>query len=180
MDTVTRDPQVAAQEIDQFIDGWSDKMIEIWQEKQLDLQVHDTGALAASMTEDVTHAGMSAHIQMQFAQYGVYQAFGVGYGYIHSNGGDLPFLAPDYRHEHHLDEPRKRGPAWGGGYTSGEPRKRRDWLYPKLYGSVMKMAEAMAQLTGQMGVALVCDALENARAALQRRGHANDGGLQLF
>ena len=82
MDSVIRDPQVAAQEIDQFIDGWSDKMIEIWREKQLDLQVHDTGALAASMTEDVMHDGMSAHIQMQFAQYGVYQAFGVGYGYI--------------------------------------------------------------------------------------------------
>lgn len=180
MDLTWSKPEDSLKAIDQWIDGWSDKMIEIWQEKQLDLQVHDTGALAASMTEDVTHAGMSAHIQMQFAQYGVYQAFGVGYGYIHSNGGDLPFLAPDYRHEHHLDEPRKRGPGWGGGYTSGEPRKRRDWLYPKLYGSVMKMAEAMAQMTGQMGVALVCDALENARAALQRRGHATDGGLQLF
>lgn len=185
MDSVTRDPQVAAQEIDQFIDGWSDKMIEIWREKQLDLQVHDTGALAASMTEDVMHDGMSAHIQMQFAQYGVYQAFGVGYGYIHSNGGDLPFLGADYRREHHLDEPRKRGPAWGGGYTSGEPRHRRDWLYPKLYGSVMKMAEVMAQLTGQMGVALVCDALESARESLQgsqhgNRGGASDGGLVLF
>jgi hypothetical protein len=179
MDSVTRASGVlAAQEIDQWIDGWSDKMIEIWQEKQLDLQVHDTGDLARSMTEDVQHEGMSAHIVMQFLQYGVYQALGVGYGYIHGNGGDLQFLDPIYRHERHLDEPRKRGKGWGGGYTSGEPRKRRDWITPKLYGSVMKMAEVMAQLTGQMGVALVCDALENARSALKgaARGNRGQGG----
>lgn len=180
MDTVSRDPQVVAQDIDQWIDGWSEKMIEIWREKQLDLQVYDTGELARSMSEDVQHDGMSAVIRLQFAQYGVYQAFGVGYGYIHNNGGDLPFLGADYRREHHLDEPRKRGPKWGGGYTSGNPRERRDWLYPKLYGSVMRMAEAMAQMTGQMGVAMVCDALENARATLQRRGSSSGGGVQLF
>lgn len=173
------------QDIDQWIDGWSDKMLEIWREKQLDLQVHDTGALANSMTESVTHEGMSAHIVMQFLQYGTYQALGVGYGYIRANGGDLPFLGADYRREHHLDEPRKRGPAWGGGYTSGEPRKPRDWMTPKLYGSVMKMAETMAQMTGQMGVALVCDALESARESLQgshggSRGGSSDGGIMLF
>lgn len=186
MDTLNRDPRMVARDIDTWIDGWSDKMIEIWREKQLDLQVYDTGELAKSMTEDVQHEGMSAHIVMQFLQYGVYQALGVGYGYIHSNGGDLPFLGADYRHEHRLDEPRKRGPEWGGGYTSGEPRKRRDWITPKLYGSVMKMAEVMAQLTGQMGVALVCDALENARAALDAvkrgggHGGGNAGGVVLF
>lgn len=173
------------QHIDQWIDGWSAKMIEIWREKQLDLQVHDTGALAASMTEDVMHDGMSAHIVMEFLLYGVYQAIGVGRGYIHNNGGDLPFLGADYRREHRLNEPRKKGPAWGGGYTSGEPRHRRDWITPKLYGSVMRMAEVMAQLTGQMGVALVCDALEDARAALSRpqggqRYSGNGGIIQLF
>lgn len=178
MDTVSRDPQAVAQEIDQWIDGWSDKMIEIWQEKQLDLQVYDTGDLAKSMTGDVQHEGMSAHVVMQFLQYGVYQALGVGYGYVSGNGGDLPFLGADYRREHRLDEPRKRGPGWGGGYTSGEPRRRRDWITPKLYGSVMRMAEVMAQLTGQMGVALVCDALENARAALNgvKSGNGGHGG----
>ncbi len=177
-----RNPQATAQEIDQWIDGWSDKMVEIWREKQLDLQVYDTGQLSRSMTESVQHEGMSAHIQLLFALYGVYQALGVGYGYIHNNGGDLPFLGAGYRQEHRLDEPRKRGPAWGGGYTSGEPRKRRDWITPRLYASIMKMAETMAQMTGQMGVALVCDALENARAALQRpsSGGSTDGGIVLF
>lgn len=168
------------QHIDQWIDGWSEKMIEIWREKQLDLQVYDTGDLARSMAENVQHDGMSAHIQLQFAQYGVYQALGVGYGYIHSNGGDLPFLGDAYRREHRLDEPRKRGPGWGGGYTSGEPRHRRDWITPKLYGSVMRMAEMMAQMTGQMGVALVCDALESTRAALQRSKGGDAGGIMMF
>lgn len=186
MDTVTRDPQVAAQEIDQFIDGWSDKMIEIWREKQLDLQIYDTGALAKSLTEDVQHEGMSAHVVMQFLQYGVYQALGVGYGYIRANGGDLPFLSAEYREKHHLDVPRKRGEGWGGGETSGKPRERRDWITPKLYSSVLKMAEVMAQLTGQLGVALVCDALEDARSTLEsykgrvRRASKADGGLVLF
>ncbi len=166
MDLSWSKPEDALKAIDQWIDGWSDKMIEIWREKQLDLQVYDTGELAKSMTESVTHEGMSAHIVMQFLQYGVYQALGVGYGYIRANGGDLPFLDRAYREEHHLDEPRKRGPAWGGGYTSGEARSRRDWMTPALYGSVMKMAETMAQMTGQMGVAVVCDALENVRSTL--------------
>ena len=183
MDTLNRDPQMVARDIDTWIDGWSDKMIEIWREKQLDLQIYDTGELAKSMTEDVQHEGMSAHIVMQFLQYGVYQALGVGYGYIHSNGGDLPFLGAEYREEHRLDEPRKRGPGWGGGYTSGEARKRRDWMIPPLYGSVMKMAEVMAQLTGQMGVALVCDALENVRSTLQptinpKKRRPSDGWAQ--
>ena len=177
----SKDPQVVSRELDQWIDGWSEKMIEIWREKQLDLQVYDTGELARSMTEQVQHEGMSAHIQLQFAQYGVYQALGVGYGYVRSNGGDLPFLGADYRREHRLDQPRKRGPKWGGGYTSGEPRERRDWITPRLYGSVMKMAEVMAQMTGQMGVALVCDALENARAALKRSSRGGQGdGVVLF
>ena len=127
------------------------------------------------MTENVQHEGMSAHIVMQFAQYGVYQALGVGYGYIHSNGGDLPFLGAAYRQEHRLNEPRKRGPAWGGGYTSGEPRQRRDWITPRLYGSVMKMAEVMAQMTGQMGVAMVCDALESVKTTLKNNSTAPDG-----
>lgn len=159
-------------------------MIEIWREKQLDLQVYDTGSLAASMTENVVHDGMSAQIVMEFLRYGAYQAVGVGRGYIHNNGGDLPFLGAGYRREHHLDEPRKKGPAWGGGYTSGEPRHRRDWITPKLYASVMRMAEVMAQLTGQMGVAMVCGALEDARATLNRpqggQRHGGGGGLQLF
>ena len=175
-----RDPQAAAQDIDQWIDGWSDKMLEIWREKQLDLQVYDTGQLARSMTDSVQHDGMSAHIVLQFAQYGVYQALGVGYGYIHSNGGDLPFLGAAYRQEHRLDEPRKRGPKWGGGYTSGEPRKRRDWITPRLYGSIMKMAETMAQMTGQMGVALVCNALENVRSSIRRSSGSGSDGVLLF
>ena len=186
MDLSWSKPEDSLKAIDQWIDGWSDKMIEIWQEKQLDLQIYDTGALSKSLTEDVQHEGMSAHVVMQFLQYGVYQALGVGYGYVRANGGDLPFLGAEYREKHHLNEPRKRGEGWGGGETSGEPRKRRDWITPKLYSSVLKMAEVMAQLTGQLGVALVCDALEDARSTLEgykgrvRRAAKADGGLVLF
>ena len=80
-----RDPAQVAQDVDQWIDGWSEKMIEIWREKQLDLDVHDTGALAQSMTADAMHEGLSAHIVLEFLQYGAYQAMGVGRGYIHGN-----------------------------------------------------------------------------------------------
>ena len=42
------------------------------------------------------------------------------------------------------------------------------------------MVPVLRRLVASQGRSLVCDALENARAALQRRGGSSDGGLQLF
>ena len=66
-----------------------------------------------------------------------------------------------------MDEPRKVGPAWGGYWTSGEPREKRDWLNPKLYASLMRMKEAMARIVGEEAGAVICDALEDNRRAVK-------------
>ena len=150
-----------------WVDNWAKKMVEIWQDKLKYWNIRQTGELMDSFTESVTHDGLSANIVMRFLSYGIYQAYGVGKGYTHDNGGDLPFLSAAYRREHRLDVPRKVGPAWGGYFTSGEPRERRDWHNPKLYASLMRMKETMAHMVGEEAAAVICDALENPRAALK-------------
>lgn len=143
-------------------------MVQIWRDKLEYWYIRRTGTLMGSFTESVTHDGLSANIIMRFLAYGIYQAYGVGKGYTHDNGGDLPFLGAAYRREHRLDVPRKVGPAWGDYYTSGEPRERRDWFNPKLYASLMRMKETMAHMVGEEAAAVMCEALEDARKAIAR------------
>ena len=151
-----------------WVDNWVKMMVQIWRDKLEYFDIRRTGTLMGSFTESVTHDGLSANIIIRFLRYGIYQAYGVGNGYIHDNGGDLEFLGPAYRKEHRLDVPRKVGPAWGGYYSSGEPRERRDWFNPKLYASLMRMKETMAHMVGEEAAALICEALEDARKAVVR------------
>lgn len=151
-----------------WVDNWAKMMVQIWRDKLEYFDIRRTGTLMGSFTESVTHDGLSANIVMRFLAYGIYQAYGVGNGYIHDNGGDLEFLGPVYRKEHRLDVPRKVGPAWGGYYSSGEPRERRDWFNPKLYASLMRMKETMPHIVGEEAAALICEALEDARKAVVR------------
>ena len=65
------------------------------------------------------------------------------------NPGDVKCLDPKYREEHNLNEPRKRGPKWGGGKTSGNPRESRRWFSTKYYRSVMRLKEFMADSIGE-------------------------------
>lgn len=164
--------QLNRQEIERqkrlWVDNWAKMMVQIWRDKLEYFDIRRTGTLMGSFTESVTHDGLSANIVMRFLSYGIYQAYGVGNGYIHDNGGDLEFLGAAYRKEHRLDVPRKVGPAWGGYYTSGEPRERRDWFNPKLYASLMRMKETMAHMVGEDAAALICEALDDARKAVVR------------
>lgn len=152
-----------------WVDNWAKMMVQIWRDKLEYWNIRRTGTLMGSFTESVTHDGLSANIIMRFLSYGIYQAYGVGNGYTHDNGGDLPFLGAAYRREHRLDEPRKVGPAWGGYYTSGEPRERRDWFNPKLFASLMRMKETMAHMVGEEAAAVLCEALEDARKTIAKR-----------
>ena len=151
-----------------WVDNWVKMMVQIWRDKLEYFDIRRTGTLMGSFTESVTHDGLSANIVMRFLAYGIYQAYGVGNGYIHDNGGDLEFLGAAYRKEHRLDVPRKVGPKWGGYYTSGEPRERRDWFNPKLYASLMRMKETMEHMVGEDAAAVICEALEDARKAVVR------------
>lgn len=150
-----------------YIDEWTRTQVKIWQEKIERMNIVRSGALHQSFKDSITQAGEGATITMRFHQYGIYQALGVGNGYRHDNGGDLPFLGRDYRKEHGLDKPRKVGPAWGGYKTSGKPRKARDWYSKKLYMSTMAMVEDMADIMGQQAATVICDQLTDTRSALK-------------
>lgn len=161
--------QIEAQQR-KWLDEWAKKMVEIWRDKLSYFNIYRTGTLMGSFSDSVAHNGLSANILMRFIRYGIYQAYGTGRGYISrekGNTGDLKFLDPAYRREHRLDVPRKVGPKWGGYYTSGEPRQRRDWFNPKLFGSLMRLRETMARMIGEEAAAVICDALDDARKAIK-------------
>lgn len=152
-----------------YLDEWTKTQIEIWREKIERMGIVRSGALHQSFRDTVQHinaGGGIATITMRFARYGIYQSLGVGRGYARDNGGDLPFLDKQYRHEHGLDKPRRVGPAWGGYLTSGQPRKARDWYSKKLYMSTMAMVEDLARILGESTAQVVCDSLADTRSAL--------------
>ena len=137
------------QGLDDFERGWTDFMVDIWRERMAMLKINNTGALRSSLEGDVSGGEGQRKISHKFLMYGIYVAAGVGRGYKPGNGGDLEFLSPEYRKEHGLDKPRKRGPAWGGGMTSGKPRKARDWFSRKYYYSMRRLMEKEAQYYGE-------------------------------
>lgn len=136
-------------ELDAFEKGWTDFMIDIWREKMAMLNINNTGALRNSLTGHISGDEGQRKISHKFLMYGIYVALGVGRGYEPGNGGDLEFLSPSYREEHGLDKPRKRGPAWGGGMTSGKPRKPRDWFAKKYFYSMKRLIEKEAEYYGE-------------------------------
>lgn len=154
-------------DVGKYVDEWTKTQVLIWREKIERMGVVRSGALHQSFSETVQHASSGSTITMKFLRYGIYQSLGVGYGYAHDNGGDLPFLGRDYRKEHGLDKPRKVGPAWGGYKTSGKPRVARDWYSKKLFMSTMAMVEDLARILGEEAVRVVCDNLQDVRSALK-------------
>lgn len=130
--------------------AWTPKMVDIWEEKLLMLGVYDSGALVASLTGNVNGDAMT----FKFLTYGVYVDTGVGYLYA-GHGGDIPFLDDAYRFEHDLDVPRKVGPAWGGGYTSGKPRQKKPWFNQKFFASQMKLKADLQRIVGDAFVGIV-------------------------
>ena len=130
--------------------AWTPKMVDIWEEKLLMLGVYDSGALVASLTGNVNGDAMT----FKFLTYGVYVDTGVGYLYA-GHDGNIPFLDDAYRFEHDLDVPRKVGPAWGGGYTSGKPRQKKPWFNQKFFSSQMKLKADLQRIVGDAFVGIV-------------------------
>ena len=114
------------------------------------LGVYDSGALFASLTGNVNGDAMT----FKFLTYGVYVDTGVGYLYA-GHGGNIEFLDDAYRFEHDLDVPRKVGPAWGGGYTSGRPRQKKPWFNQKFFASQMKLKADLQRIVGDAFVGIV-------------------------
>lgn len=144
-------------DISDFEQGWTRFMIDIWHERQVMLGIRNTGALRSSVSSSITDDGHGhKQISHKFLMYGIYVASGVGgagdkglHGYKKGNGGYLEFLAPAYREEHGLNKPRTRGPKWGGGKTSGKPRKARNWFAKKYFYSIMRLNEKEAAYFGE-------------------------------
>ena len=132
---------------EEYIKGWTDTMVDIWKEKIVKYSIIDSGSLMNS----VTGSSSQDSALLKFVSYGIYQAYGVGNGYKHDNGGNLEFLDPEYRKRHKL----------------GRPRQRRNWYTPRLYSSVMVMQRAMAEIYSHDIVNTICDALTDGRAALK-------------
>lgn len=153
-------PPVSEQELTDYERGWMDTMVDIWHEQMIQLKAYNSGKLYGSVTSSI-NLGDVTTIQHHFLMYGLYVAHGTGYGYKRGNGGDLPFLDPSYREAHGLDKPRKRGPAWGGGMTSGEPRQKKNWFDKKFYYSVVRLNETLAAHYGEAYKGMMVEYLDS-------------------
>ena len=151
--------------------AWTAKMVDIWEEKLLLLGVWGTGALVHSLTGNVNGDVLT----FRFMQYGIFVDTGVGYGYK-GHGGDIQFLDEAYRFEHDLDTPRKVGPAWGGGYTSGKPRQKKPWFNKKFFASTMKLKADLAVIAGDAfaGIVHTLDDSQQKRKSRAKRPYGID------
>lgn len=142
----------AIEQRQRYVEAWNKTMITIWQEQITLLGVIDTKQLLQSPISLPVRADgrfFDINLTQQFLEYGLWQDYGTGREFRPKNGGNLEFLDSSYREEHRLDKPRKVGPKWGGGMTSGKPRKRRRWFSKKYYSSVLKFRDFMADSVGQ-------------------------------
>lgn len=163
---------------EKFVRAWNDTMVKIWAEK-IDLLANDKGFLLRSpkplqlIAEDDYKTLRLSH---RFLEYGLWQDYGTGREFTFGNGGNVPSLDPAYRKAHRLDKPRPRGPKWGGGMTSGNPRERHRWFSPKYYSSIMRLRDYMALSLGEEFKYMFCSALD-ASAARASTAHYRRNGL---
>ena len=94
-----------------FQERWARKMVEIWTDRLLMLGAVDTGRLYRSVQRGTTSLSQEeSQLTFHFLEYGIYVDAGTGHGYKRGNGGDLHFLAKDYRKKHKLGKPREKRP----------------------------------------------------------------------
>lgn len=120
--------------------SWSDMMVRIWRDRIARLKAIDTGRLFSSVgSSQPMVQGFEATMAFKFVQYGIYVDRGVGNGFRHDNGGDLPFMSMAWRQEH----------GW-----KGKPRKPKPWFNHSLYISQRVLAEKAADIMGDKFVAI--------------------------
>ena len=124
----------ARQDARQYTREWYDKMVEIWKDRMAVVGAIDTGALHRSIGGGGMNISDSfSQLTFQYLTYGIYVDLGVGNGYRHGNSGNLPFLDPVYRHEHH----------------KGRQRQRKPWFNKSWYISTMVLKDKLAELIGE-------------------------------
>lgn len=161
--TNTNRPAATDEDRKKYQEAWADMMIKIWREKIERLHVINTYSLHQQIQENVISSSDTiSTIQHKFLEYGIYQDLGVGNGYSKDNGANLEILNPVYREEHRLNVPRRVGPKPGGYYTSGNPRKPREWFSRAYFASIMVLKEQMAYMYGEEFCGLLVDKIEEA------------------
>lgn len=149
------------EELNEYERGWAEMMVDIWHEQMSQLKAIDTGRLYASVRWKIKEGEIES-IEHQFVQYGIYLETGTGreFGYGRDEAsGWLDVKDSDYRTAHNLDQPRKKGPAWGGGYTSGQPRQKKPWFDRKYLYSIYRLREVLQKSYGEQFQGLTLKAL---------------------
>lgn len=162
-----------------YVEAWNKTMVDIWHERIKLLGVYDSGALWRSPVALKVRADgrfFDITLSQKFLEYGLWQNLGTGREIPHGNAGNAQCLDPEYRKEHKLDKPRKRGPKWGGGYTSGNPRTPQRWFSPKYYSSSLNLRDFMAESLADEFKGMFCSALDSDRlrhgtAYYRRKGY---------
>lgn len=158
------------EELSEYELGWCNLMVDIWHEQMSQLRAIDTGRLYASVRGKITEGEIES-IEHQFVLYGLYVEEGTGreFGYGRDEAsGHLDIKDATYREEHGLDRPRKRGPKWGGGYTSGQPRKKKPWFDRKYLYSIYRLREVLQKSYGEQYQNLTLRALHNVFAPIAK------------
>lgn len=142
----TNDPQ---RDFEQYTGAWSDMMVRIWRDRITRLRAIDTGRLLSSVGRAAPVVdGFAATMAFQFVHYGIFVDRGVGNGFRHGNGGDLPFMSMEWRREH----------GW-----KGKPRQKKPWFNVSLSISQRVLAEKSADIMGDKFVALFDDLTDRER-----------------
>lgn len=166
---------VSEEDVRKYEQAWTEMMVTIWRENILRLGIVRTRKLHNDITFSVTDNGGQITIAHQFMIYGIYVAHGVGRefgkGYQDklgrkykferdSESGYIPYLDKKERKARGMQKQRKVGPAWGGNKTSGEHRKKRDWLYPRYLSSIDILTQVEMELYGEAYMGTLSNVVE--------------------
>lgn len=123
---------------EKYLESWTQMMITIWQEKMMKYRINDTGALYDSLRAHIEKStgGDVAKIEHFFNFYGIYVDRGTGREFSRDNGGDLGFTPT---------------------------RESRPWFNPQFYYFTMRLAEKMAEFSGEEYVYIIKKVIEGTK-----------------
>lgn len=109
---------------EQYLKQWASRMVSIWEEKMIFLDTRDTGQLYNSLKAFIVSnaGGEITVIEHFFNYYGIYVDKGTGREFSRGNGGDI-------------------------GITPN--REPKQWFNPKFYYYTQRLAEKMAEISGE-------------------------------
>ncbi len=124
--------------------AWTDIVEQIWNDKIVKLQIHDTYALGDSIMDKITeNNGMPTSIEFAFNYYGKFVDMGVGKG---TRIGDVAENKISRRLE---------------GKHSGNSRRAKPWYASTMYAERMKLAEILAEKYAHRAAITICENVDD-------------------